>query len=111
MPRPSRARTTPAAGAPPEHLEDCWDEPVSAVLKPARTDLEDLQGAWVFVAGKRPAEFLISGTHFTVRFADGEIYMGSFELDGAARPRSIRMQIDEGPARHRGLAALCIYEV
>jgi uncharacterized protein (TIGR03067 family) len=92
------------------HLEDCWDEP-DPIVRPLGTDLEVLQGAWAFVEGRREAEFLFSGSHFTVCFSDGTIYMGSFELDLASRPRVMKMQIEEGPARHRSLAALCIYEI
>jgi uncharacterized protein (TIGR03067 family) len=103
----SRARTTPATGAP-EHLEDCWDEPEARAVRP---DFELLQGSWTSAGGRRQAEFLISGFHFTLRFADGDIYMGSFALDTNARPRGMTVRIDEGPARHRGLSALCIYEV
>jgi len=91
------------------HLEDCWDEPDQAV-RPA-AELDALQGRWVFVSGRRETELLVSGAHFTLRFADGDIYMGAFELDERARPRGMVMRIDEGPPRHRGLSALCIYEV
>jgi uncharacterized protein (TIGR03067 family) len=107
----------PALGAgregpqtPHDRLEDCWDEP-NPPEHAARNDLEALQGVWVFVSGRRPAELLVSGSHFTVRFRDGELYMGTFELDATATPRAMDMRIDDGPVRHRGLTTLCIYEL
>jgi len=90
------------------HLEDCWDEPVQP---PGLPDLERLQGAWVCIAGRRPAEFLVSGSHLTVHFKDGPIYLGSFEVSSASRPKTMDIKIDEGPPHHKGLTALCIYEL
>ena len=110
MARASRLRNVPTSGATSGHLEDCWDEP-DLVVRPLGADLEALQGVWAVVEGRHEAEFLFSGSHFTVRFSDGTIYMGSFELDQAGRPRGMKMLIEEGPARHRSLAALCIYEL
>jgi uncharacterized protein (TIGR03067 family) len=92
------------------HIEDCWDEPAlpdAGVV----ADLEALQGAWYSVSGRREAELLVSGHHFAFRFADGDIYMGAFDLDPATAPKLMVMRIDEGPARHRGKTALCIYEL
>jgi uncharacterized protein (TIGR03067 family) len=70
-----------------------------------------LQGAWFSFSGRREAEFLISGNRFTVRFADGDIYMGAFELHSTALPKLMEMRIEEGPARHKGKTTLCIYEL
>jgi uncharacterized protein (TIGR03067 family) len=91
-------------------LEDCWDEP-GPPGSTARNDLEELQGVWATVSGRRAAEFLIAGNRFTVHFRDGDLYMGVFDLDAAARPRTMAMRIEEGPARHRGQTTLCIYEL
>jgi uncharacterized protein (TIGR03067 family) len=106
--------TTPfhadAVGHAPVGLEDCWDEPAAPGLD-GRDDLEALQGRWVSVSGRRPAELLVSGVHYTVRFADGDIYMGALELLLEARPRGMDMRIEEGPARHKGRIALCLYEL
>jgi len=90
------------------HLEDCWDEPVHPPCPP---DIERLQGAWVCIGGRRPAEFLVSGSHVTVHFKDGAIYLGSFELNPASRPRTMDVRVDEGPPHHKGLTASCIYEL
>jgi uncharacterized protein (TIGR03067 family) len=82
-----------------------------AVELETRTDLELLQGTWVSVTGRRVAEFVISDYLFAVRFQDGDVYLGTFRLDPDARPRTMDMRIDEGPARHRGKIARCIYEL
>jgi uncharacterized protein (TIGR03067 family) len=115
MSRTSRRRTTsiPSVTDPavvPKLLEDCWDEP-ETVFVPPGSDLEVLQGAWVSIAGWRQAEMLISGSHLAVHFADGDIYLGSFSLDSSTHPRVMTVSIDEGPARHKGQQAQCIYEV
>jgi uncharacterized protein (TIGR03067 family) len=93
-----------------DRLEDCWDEPALPEHL-ARTDLENLQGVWVALAGRHEAELYISGFRYTARFADGAIYMGTFELRTEGQPRTMEMSIDEGPARYKGQSAVCIYEV
>jgi uncharacterized protein (TIGR03067 family) len=90
-------------------LEACWEEPEP--FPPACSDTEALQGAWISVVGRREAEFLVSGNHFTIHFGDGDIYMGSFTLGKGGRPRTMDVHIDEGPHGHKGLLALCIYEI
>jgi len=68
------------------HIEDCWDEPVLGDGG-SGADLGALQGAWFSVSGRREAELLISGHHFAFRFADGDIYMGAFDLDATTSPK------------------------
>ena len=106
----TRPMLTEDLEALPGRMEECWDEPSvpGDVLRAAR---DELQGAWFSAAGRREAELLISGNRFTMRFTDGAIYMGVFDLNPAARPRMMDMHIDEGPARHKGKIARCIYEV
>jgi uncharacterized protein (TIGR03067 family) len=77
----------------------------------ARTDQEQLQGAWTCVAGPRPAKLLVAGNRFCFEFLDGDIYMGTFELAPEAEPKRMDMHIEEGPERHRGHRAWCIYHV
>src|SRR5262245_25967926 len=100
MPARHRAGAA-AAGPPPGHVEDCGDEPV-APAGGDRPDLEALQGVWVSVAGRRAGLLLVSGSHFTVRFTEGDIYIGAFTLDPDARPKTMDMRIEDGPARHKG---------
>jgi uncharacterized protein (TIGR03067 family) len=73
------------------------------------TDLEQLQGVWVSASGRRAAELVISGYLYAFRFTDGDTYLGTFRLGPDDRPRTMDMRIDEGPARHRGKIARCIY--
>lgn len=74
-------------------------------------ELRRLQGAWATIAGRRAAELLVAGRRFTIWFEDGDVYVGAFEIDAEARPRRMEMRIDEGPARHKGKTARCIYEL
>jgi uncharacterized protein (TIGR03067 family) len=109
MARTPRTRATGSKGEQHTHLEDLWDEP-AVLAPPARPDAEVLQGVWTSVEGKRQARFLISGNRFTFIFADGEVYMGTISLDNGGT-RTMDMQVEEGPAHHKGLVALCIYEL
>jgi uncharacterized protein (TIGR03067 family) len=74
----------------------------------AQRDCEALQGAWGFVSGIREVQLLFVGDHFTARFADGDIYVGTFRVDPTRKPRAIDMIITEGPARHKGKTSLGI---
>ena len=76
-----------------------------------QTDLQRLQGTWVSVAGRREAELLVAGRLFTFRYKGGEVYMGAFWLDPSRAPRAMDMRIDEGPGKHRGRVALCVYDL
>jgi uncharacterized protein (TIGR03067 family) len=75
------------------------------------TDLQRLQGTWSCVSGWRPAELVVSDYLFAVRFQSGDTYLGLFRLGPDAQPRTMDMRIDEGPPRHRGKIARCIYEL
>jgi len=77
----------------------------------ARMDLERLQGTWASVEGRREAEFTFAGRQFTVRFKDGDVYTGVFDLVPDERPRTMIMWIHDGPAKHLGLTVMCIYDV
>src|SRR5438094_4388738 len=84
---------------------------VTSAVKETRADLEMLQGAWLSVSGRHQAELLIAGNLFAVKFLNGKIYMGTLDLDAGERPKEMLMRIDEGPIRHKGKFALCIYEL
>jgi uncharacterized protein (TIGR03067 family) len=88
--------------------EDFWDEPE---VPGPEAELELLQGPWVTVAGRRQAELLVAGGHYTIRFDDGSIYMGPIVLDPDARPKTMNLHVEEGPAVHKGKTTLCIYEL
>jgi uncharacterized protein (TIGR03067 family) len=103
----ARAGPGLSPGALIRRLEDCWDEPGCG----GRPDAEILQGAWESVAGERPAELLVAGNRFAVRFRDGPVYMGDFALEPDVEPKTIVMRIEEGPAHHRGKCARCLYDL
>ena len=77
----------------------------------ALKEKEALRGAWEFVSGIREAQLFVAGDHFTMRFTNGDIYVGTFELDPTKEPRWIDMTVHEGPARHKGKTSLGIYEL
>lgn len=77
----------------------------------AKEELAHLQGVWNSIAGQRQAELLVAGKMFTIRFFDGALYMGSFDLSLDENPRAMDMRVDEGPVKHKGLIARCIYEL
>jgi uncharacterized protein (TIGR03067 family) len=112
--QPGKSRAKTARRLSPEalvrRLEECWDEP-DLPGGNGRPDAEGLQGAWETVAGPRPLELLVAGNHFAVRFRDGTVYMGDFELEPDAPPKTMVMRIEEGPARHKGKTARCVYDL
>ena len=90
----------------------------TAVLDPdlaretaARKDKERLQGTWNFLSGIREAQMLIAGDHFTIKFKNGDIYVGTYALDPTTKPKMMDMTISEGPDKHRGKTSLIIYEL
>ena len=92
-------------------LEECWDEP-GIPDDSAGPDAALLQGVWESVAGKDALQLLVAGNRFTVRFKErGHLYMGSFEVDSGSQPKTMAMQIEEGPAHHKGKTACCVYEL
>jgi len=76
-------------------------------------DVQQLQGSWKSVAGRREAILMVAGNRFTFEFNDdgGGLYMGTFVLDPDAAPKRMDMVIDEGVGEHRGQLALCIYHL
>jgi uncharacterized protein (TIGR03067 family) len=76
----------------------------------ARKDKERLQGVWNFVSGKREAELLITGDHFTMRFRTGDVYVGRYTVDPTHKPRAMDLVIEDGPEAYRSKTARAIYE-
>jgi uncharacterized protein (TIGR03067 family) len=77
----------------------------------ARNELESLQGAWSYLSGRHHVELLIAGKNFAVKFKNGPVYMGTFNIDPEHSPKTMDMLVQEGPERHRWKTALCIYDV
>ncbi len=75
-----------------------------------RPILDQLQGAWAAVAGRRHCRLLIAGTRYSFEIEEGNIYIGTLFLDDEA-PRQMDMLIEEGPDDVRGLISLCLFQV
>ena len=76
----------------------------------SRTDLDELQGAWVAVAGRRAATLSIDGDRYVFEIRPGDQYTGTFVLGTLDHPKRMDMRIADGP-RYTGLTAYCIYHV
>lgn len=87
---------------------EMMDQPEEAAEQRKACLLHRIQGAWISISGHRQAELLISGHHLTIHFNNGDIYMGPFTLGLAGRFTTLDVQIEEGPARYKGLAVLSI---
>jgi hypothetical protein len=74
-------------------------------------DLDHLQGEWLTLEGRRAGELFILGQSFTLRFLDGTFYKGTFELLVDQSPQQMLMHIEEGPPRHKGKSAWCLYSL
>jgi hypothetical protein len=72
-------------------------------------DLDHLQGEWLTVEGRRAGELFISGTTFNLRFLDGTAYKGSFTLVSEGACQVMNMHVEEGPSKHKGKSARCLY--
>ena len=59
---------------------------------------------------KRHAELLVANDHFTMRFRNGDVYIGRFTLDPINKPRAMDLFIEEGPEAYRGKVSRAIYE-
>ncbi len=73
------------------------------------SDLAHLQGEWLTIEGRRAAELSVTGRTFKIRFLDGTIYKGTLELLADQSPREMIMHIEDGPPKHKGKKAWCLY--
>jgi uncharacterized protein (TIGR03067 family) len=88
----------------------------SAVVTPPRMDPayeveQQLQGTWVQVSGRWNCRVFFAGHHFAIRFQNGEVYMGVYNIDLSQSPPAMDMTLEQGPDHYCGLTALCIYEL
>lgn len=107
MPRTSRARPVLNDVENLDHLEDLWDEPAPC----SSPSCSLLRGAWQTIAGRREGRLLISGGSLTLEFADGTVYMGKVTIGRTGRFATMDVRVEEGPPKHKGQLALCIYEI
>lgn len=69
--------------------------------------LEQLQGAWISVAGPCEARFLIVGNRYSFEFLGADIYMGTLSIG----PDGMDMTIEAGPREQQGKVSLCLYRL
>jgi len=91
------------------YMMQTLEAPSLATLR-QRSILDQLQGAWYAVAGRRHCRLLVAGTRYSFEIEEGNIYIGTFFLDDEA-PRQMDMLIEEGPDDVRGLISLCLFHV
>jgi len=72
-------------------------------------DLDNLQGDWLTIEGRRAGELCITGHTYWLRFLDGTFYKGTFELRIDRSPSVMIMHVEEGPPKHQGKTAWCLY--
>ena len=75
-----------------------------------RIDRERLQGRWIALSGRRAAQMHVEGDRFVLSFRNGDIYVGTLDLDPTQRPHAVDIFIDEGPSHHQNKSAPGIYE-
>ncbi len=80
-------------------------------MDPAYDVEKKLQGTWIVESGPWNCQLLFAGHNFALRFLNGDVYMGVYSVDPTQSPGVMEMTIDDGPDHHRGLTALCLYEL
>jgi hypothetical protein len=75
------------------------------------SNLDHLQGEWLTVEGRRAGELFISGRTYTLRFLDGTFYQGTFDLLTDCSLQAMVMHIEDGPPKHKGKSAWCLYSL
>jgi uncharacterized protein (TIGR03067 family) len=72
-------------------------------------DFAHLQGDWLTIEGRRAGELFITGRTYTIQFMDGTFYKGTFDMVPDRSPSVMIMHIEEGPPKHKGKTAWCLY--
>ena len=75
----------------------------------AARDRERLQGVWNFLTGRRKVHLTIADDQFTARFATGDVFVGTFDLDPTRKPKAMDMTVVDGPDKYKGVTTRCIY--
>jgi uncharacterized protein (TIGR03067 family) len=86
-------------------------DPAAVREQAVQAERDRLQGSWTYVSGLRAAQLLFVGSHYTVKFDNGDIYLGTYVLHPDRKPKVMEMRITEGPERHRGKKTIAIYEM
>ena len=83
----------------------------STAAQRLNSDLDLIQGAWDSIAGPRECRLLVSGNHYAFEIVDGDVYMGTFDLQTESTPRRMNMNVVAGPNGYCDQTARCIYHV
>lgn len=76
-----------------------------------KNDFDLIQGAWASIAGPRECRLLVSGNHYAFEIIDGDVFIGTFDLQTESNPRRMNMSVVAGPDSYREQTARCIYHV
>ena len=83
-----------------------------------KKDKEALQGTWTAVSGEKEGKedaeakdhgLVFEGDKFSVKKGDEVIVRGAFKIDGSKSPKTMDMDISEGPEDVKGKTAQAIY--
>lgn len=80
-------------------------------VQQVKSDLDSIQGAWESVAGPRDCRLLISGQHYSFEILDGDVFIGTFDLELDESPRRMNMKVAAGPNGLQDQTARCIYHI
>jgi len=85
-----------------------------------KKDKEKLQGTWMAVAGETEGKddpeakdhaLLIEGDKFSIKKGDTVIVRGTFKINASKSPKTMDMEITDGPEKVKDKAAQAIYAV
>src|SRR5438309_6345333 len=85
-----------------------------------KKDKEALQGTWTAVSGEKEGKedaeakehaLVFEGDKFSVKKGDNVIVQGTFKIDASKSPKTMDMEITEGPEDVKGKTAKAIYLV
>lgn len=85
-----------------------------------KKDKETLQGTWTAVSGQKEGKedaeakdhaLVFEGDKFSVKLKDNVIVRGTFKIDASKSPKTMDMEITEGPEDVKGKTAQAIYLV
>lgn len=83
-----------------------------------KKDKEKLQGTWTAVSGEKEGKddpeakehaLVFEGDKFTVKRGDKVVVRGTFKIDASKSPKTMDIEISEGPEDVKGKTAKAIY--
>jgi uncharacterized protein (TIGR03067 family) len=83
-----------------------------------KKDKEKLQGTWTAVSGEKEGKedpeakehtLVFEGDKFSVKKGDQVVVRGTFKIDASKSPKTMDIEISEGPEKVKGKTAQAIY--